>query len=278
MFLLYFLIMYSLTGLISCSTLADVTSERSVPSVVILGTAKGGTTDLWYYLMNHHEMFSRIGALPRKELDFPMICKSFEKNSNEACKADEIQTLLLCPRNVIYPSIDFQRADCSKKSIDCDLSPSFQIENPLLRYTRQEKQALLSKCSASQNRTLSRPIQYTIDATPGFLNRYSETSYYLQKLNKHAHNIPLFICLLRNPVTRTISLYNHWYVQRHASRDHQYLTLNDQLELELAILQLPHHLKLIEKANNVVMSRDSLNKTSEALQAYVTLCANMKRC
>ena len=103
--ILYFLSSHDTEAVTSERTTPPGLSNQAVPSLVLLGTAKGGTTDLWHILHNlgigfeQYEKGSASHIQTRKELDFfsGELCTS----STSVCPAEQMEWLLRCPNSVL---------------------------------------------------------------------------------------------------------------------------------------------------------------------------------
>lgn len=81
-------------------------SSEAVPSLVLLGTAKGGTTDLWHIIHNlkigfeQYEASSVDHIQTKKELDFfsGVLCTS---SSRFECPPEHLKILLRCPNSIL---------------------------------------------------------------------------------------------------------------------------------------------------------------------------------
>lgn len=84
---------------------SDGLNKNAVPSLVLLGTAKGGTTDLWHIIHNlnigfeQYEKGSSQHIQTKKELDFfgGSYCVS---ESSAVCPVSQMKSLLRCPNSV----------------------------------------------------------------------------------------------------------------------------------------------------------------------------------
>lgn len=133
---LMFLLITQLATLLSAiSAPSPQLSEASIPSLVLLGTAKGGTTDLWHMLHRVHKGFCsydrseagmyKIGQFPehiqtKKELNFfsstiDSVCFGALSNPHEGggsgtsenlCSPRDLSSLLRCPNTLLNQLID----------------------------------------------------------------------------------------------------------------------------------------------------------------------------
>ena len=99
---------------------------------------------------------------------------------------------------------------------------------------------------------------------------YSLGSYALNELAKETKAEPLYIILLKDPVQRIMSLYNHWYLQEKGNG--YSLDLEELVQLELAILSLPRCKKFIEQMYNAGPKSKGAKayKAAEALRQLMT--------
>ena len=172
-------------------------SEYSTPSLVILGTAKGGTTDMWEMVHILHKGFASYSSAafssrcpcrirPWKELMFFNdkydFCYSAD-NIQTWCNVSELSTLLRCPISV---------------------------------FTNQSTphRMMVSLCNAElQRRKVSVPV-FTATASPLLLLLASPSSDALMKTYQDTQAAPLFATFLRDPTRATVSLYNHGMVRQ----------------------------------------------------------------
>jgi hypothetical protein len=157
--------------------------------LVILGAAKGGTTDIWNMLHTYHSKYNSVRLTPwqtEKELNLldPTVCQE------SLCNSSELYYLLRCPyqllrkterKNVLQVCYDFQQSRLEK------------YRNPIAARMMSKK-------------------MHTLTARPSLLFSYTDASKLLMQISKETHYRPLFIVLLRQPVHRIVSLYNHGQV------------------------------------------------------------------
>lgn len=174
-------------------------TQQATPSVVILGTAKGGTTDIWNLLHILHAGFAsfatkdlkgeplengRSQIRPWKELLFFNerydYCKS--GNNKRYCDVSEMSTLLHCPSQVFFSGN----------------TPHSKI---------------IQKCKDDiRVRNISIPL-FTATASPMLFQSAQAASPPLMHLYHETKSPPFFAVLMRNPTKATISLYNHGMVR-----------------------------------------------------------------
>lgn len=187
--------------------------SKATPSFVILGTAKGGTTDIWHLVHKFYygfaqfhpkDPFQRIQT--KKELNFfnPSLC--------ELCSPMQFRSFFRCP--------------------------SLVINNP-----KENEPSLMKRCSQwLLNNKIDAP-EYTITASPSLMYEYVNASLVLGKLANQSTFTPLFLILLRNPITRIQSLYNHWMIQEGVNG---YIwSLDKVLQLELELLSTTESQKFL---------------------------------
>lgn len=227
--------------------------ESSLPHLVILGVAKGGTSELWHSIMTQHPYFQRysnvpeLKYLPVKELNFPGVCASMSIGATSLCNASIIDTLLKCPKYINDQTTrDFQPKNFHKSINNC------------------------TKWLNKYRHTVT--YNYTIDANPSYLYYHQLSKNYLSQFHKQGYKKPLYIALLREPISKIISLYNHWHNRTNGSI--YSLSLQHQLQLELNVLRLPNNMELVRKATHIKLT-DSNTKILTAFASFTTLCNNM---
>jgi hypothetical protein len=209
----------------------------------------------------------------KKELDFwsgtrggQKICTeslSISKEKLSICSANEMKILLNCPKNLLdqysLQGNDLTRA-CQRWLQDRQLGPpphilaSFNLIFPTLL------------CIVDLS-------LYTATASPSLLYEYELTSRILSSFAKETHATPLFLLLLRDPIQRTISLYNHWYLQELHTGNGYSLPLEQLLELELNLLSLPYPQSLLQSIYSSLLNRTFLSSffiSHEKLIQYMT--------
>lgn len=196
--LMNFLWIYLLRTYVVADILYSGITDRATPSVVILGTAKGGTTDIWDLLHVLHRGFATFVPVtysplcpcrirPWKELLFFNENHSYcttDQNVRKSCNASQMSTLLRCPTSVF-------------------LNHSYHHSDLLL--------ACLNDLTAKQ---ASVPL-FTATASPMLLQSAKSASFALTELYGETKSPPFFVVLLRDPTRATISLYNHGMVSLH---------------------------------------------------------------
>jgi hypothetical protein len=174
-------------------------SSGATPSVVILGTAKGGTTDIWDLLHVIHSGFSTFASKeysnkcpcrirPWKELlffnDYHDYCNNHNNNSSvrKFCNVSEISTLLRCPTSVF------------------------------VNHSLKQSDMLLACHNDLAAKHASAPV-FTATASPMLLQSAKSAGFALMQLFRETKAPPFFVVLLRDPTRATISLYNHGMVR-----------------------------------------------------------------
>jgi hypothetical protein len=237
--------------------------SSSVSKFLFQGTAKGGTTDLWHILQrlnvgfSQYEINSTRIIQTKKELDFfsgvlctppPSLSSSSLLTGNSLpCSASVMKTFLKCPRHLIDQHFSsFSSAD-SVSSL-----------------------ALIKTCQQWLDQYLDQSLPsplYTITASPSLLYEHESVSSILSSLITETNASPLFILLLRDPIQRTISLYNHWSIQEANSGNGYALPLEQLLELELDLLLLPQPQRLLRA---IFSSLNSSPRTKASLISVMT--------
>ena len=348
-------------------TLTSCLSNNSVPSLVILGAAKGGTTDIWSLLSTHHSLFNnnkrvvnkkevnkRVVNKKKSKIDDDIkknkmkknnnkkkrnVMKYDENNNNESMKRqlmnnnnnnnskydvndDEVRRLWKIEKevNLLTPGIcglkqqekeqqevqhlvtrvcEFQQHQYQPQEGDLvDFCSNYYQDKRKLnyhfilelckkqqRYNREQQHLVVDlcnkhqqqqdnnkKCSAydiyvmlrcqrklaisenisgchdffKKHHSISFQYEYTMTARPTLLFLYTKASQLFQQLMDDTRTPSLFMVLLRNPVDRTISLYNHGQMQKlalnpHVSVDNVFsvgysMPLEEVLDIEFNIL------------------------------------------
>jgi hypothetical protein len=81
--------------------------RKAVPSLVLLGTAKGGTTDLWHIIhklkigFDQYENGQTNRIQTRKELDFFGGTFCVSDTTSAVCPVSHMETLLRCPNSIL---------------------------------------------------------------------------------------------------------------------------------------------------------------------------------
>ena len=177
-------------------------NSNAVPSLVILGAAKGGTTDVWDMLTTFHSKFNNPKLRPwkiEKEVNLlsPHMC-SRDHNKHEGCTPTprDVYLMLRCPRKL---AIQENYTACKQ---------FFETQQLRQQHPRQHKSTLPQPQRAAS--PLS-PLhfEYSATARPTLFFLYTQAAQLFRQLTARTHTPSLFMVLLRNPVDRAVSLYNH---------------------------------------------------------------------
>jgi hypothetical protein len=117
------------------------------------------------------------------------------------------------------------------------------------------------------------PSIFTVTASPSLLYEYAAASLILGRILANTFIPPLFIILLKDPVSRTISLYNHWYLQELQTGNGYSLSLEELVSLELDLLSRPYPSSLL---NMIVESVHNETRVRAVLGAAASLRAYME--
>lgn len=102
-------------------------------------------------------------------------------------------------------------------------------------------------------------------ASPSLIYEYIIGGHAITSFAKETGARPLFIALLKDPVQRIMSLYNHWQVQ--SGESGHSLDLDTLVGLELGILATPKAKRLLE----IIATMKSVPKHSRGARAAETL-------
>lgn len=213
--------------------------KNAIPSLVVLGTAKGGTTDIWHLIHKYHSGFSQfiLGENDRiqtkKELDF-FTSSSMCFN----CSPAQLRFLFRCPNHIIS-------------------TPPYDS-------------SLLKRCASWLHANKVDAPMYTITASPSLFYEYQKASLVLGNILYKTSTYPLFLVLLRNPVDRARSLYNHWMIQEKSNG--YALPLEQLLELELSLLETPEAVKYLQIiSDSHSSSLLAISRAFDNLRDYMTV-------
>jgi hypothetical protein len=201
----------------SLSLLTPQLNSSAIPSLVILGIAKGGTTDLWDLLHNYHRGFQSYSysstssrstpphkslVHPWKELDF----FSFHSSTNICsdlvhCSIENIKTFLSCPTSIFQNSLHSHSP----------LKESNQTPTHLL-HAPPHPLHLLELCSHEILHRKIIPSLYSATASPSLIFSAPSASKVLMKFYEVTKAAPLFLVLFRHPIDWVVSMYNHGMV------------------------------------------------------------------
>ena len=165
------------------------------------------------------------------------ICRSSE---GLICSVEEMKILLFCPRQIIDQFADLNLID--------------RCQNWLIQHSK------------------NLPL-YSITASPSLLYEHHLGTIALSSFIQQTNATPLFIILLKDPIQRLISLYNHWYLQELHTKNGYSLSLESLIELELNLLSLPYPQLLLSTIYSTILNRTSLKllfETENKLYLYMT--------
>jgi hypothetical protein len=226
------------------------------------GTAKGGTTDLWHILQKLNVGFTQ-----------------YETNTSSASSTANRRIIQTKKELNFYdgtfctpppPPLSSSSTSPFIRSGRADLSPcSASVMKTLLRCPRhlidQSSSSSSSTLTACQNWLHDQQLPsppFTMTASPSLLFQHDLAFPVLSALATETKASPLFILLLRDPLQRTISLYNHWSLQEAKTHSGYSLPLEKLLELELNLLSLPHPQRLLQ---HITTALKTIPRTKAAL-------------
>jgi hypothetical protein len=194
--------------------------HRAVPSFVILGVAKGGTTDLYSMISSLHSGFHSDKF---KEIDVANLCE-------QPCTPEKLQCLIQCPKLTYF--------NCSKS---------------VGRATNITDDKSCSMWLAHFNTTAA-SYKYTMEANPSQYLRTAQYPHFFQDLAQQSAFQTLFLLSLREPVSTIRSLFNHWNwnFMKHAGT-HVLEPLENVLDRELRQLSSPKNSKLLGKLSSLLL-------------------------
>lgn len=153
--------------------------------------------------------------------------------TGSVCPTEHMKTLLLCPRHII---------------------DQFSLQGV----------HLANACRWWLNEHVHSSPSYTVTASPSLLYEHELGTYTLSHFAKETNSLPLFIILLKDPIQRSISLYNHWSIQELKTGNGYSLPLENILELELNLLSLPYPKSLLSIIYNSILNRTNIKSLFEA--------------
>lgn len=188
-------------------------NSAAVPSLSILGAAKGGTTDLYYLVKDLH---SGVPPHSRKEENLAALSAPFS--------AARARCVLLCPNG----DAACHQLTSVKTVKDCDrwLNQS-GLEGYLQKYP------------------------YTVDADPAqifYFDRYIDK---YNELQHETGANTLFLLTLRDPVTAVPSVYNHWTASGQI-KEVDGETLETRLKKQFLLLEQPRHWQKLQRISDLV--------------------------
>lgn len=197
----------------------------AVPSLIIPGVAKAGTTDLWETLVSVHPGFNAhdsSGSILdlEKEFNLGFVSGEYIKNSEiYPCPAETMRSIMRCP-----------------ESITRGPKPPRERNKP----PPPPRPRNLSLCEAwLENPEVHAPI-YSLDACPYLMREARVRLPSIMILNTKNNackdteirdKTPLVLPLIRDPINRTVSYYNYFLLRSDA------IPLDAMLSTELDILQ-----------------------------------------
>ena len=212
-----------------------------VPSLIILGQARAGTTDIFTKVQKNHPYFrtefSNI-TTSYKEFRSFNFCRYMAQFPNHTCTPEILAKMLSCPSYVM--------GDSGEKQL-----PFKQLQ----------------MCEKWQSEHRGTGPLMTIDASPAYFRSYAEGTKFLQEFetNRRGTGRPIFLLLLREPVARMIALYNVW--ERTWGSHYFSTSLEKMLSLELRIF----HSSTVRKLLPSVVHRHN-----DTISSYYKLKAIMK--
>jgi hypothetical protein len=113
-------------------------------------------------------------------------------------------------------------------------------------------------------------------ASPSLMYEYIIGGHALATFAKETGGRPLFIALLKDPVQRIISLYNHWQVQGKATGAGHSLDLDTLVGLELGLLSTPKAKKFLEGISKGMVAPKGVGaaRSAESLRQFMTKMLN----
>lgn len=162
--------------------------------------------------------------------------------TGSVCPVEHMKTLLLCPRHII---------------------DQFSLQGV----------HLANACRWWLNEHVIGSPTYTVTASPSLLYEHELGTYTLSHFSKETGSLPLFIILLKDPIQRTISLYNHWSLQELSTGNGYSLSLENMIELELNLLALPYPQSLLSIIYTSILNRTNIKllfEAEEKLYSYMT--------
>lgn len=150
------------------------------PSLIILGQARGGTTDAFNLIQKHHPLFQLQHEGSYKEFNFARFCSFLDQCCNFTCTADIVQMMLACPGDIVGN------------------------QSPPMQYKACRSWVLATK-------NVKQPCA-TMDAAPSLFSRFYSGTSILNTFNQQRGSSvwPITLLFVREPVSRIIALYSMW--------------------------------------------------------------------
>jgi hypothetical protein len=221
-------------------------SSHAVPSLVILGAAKGGTTDVWDMLATHHCKFNNGKHLTWKiEKEVNLLAHQLCGIEKDMCSARDVYMMLRCPRKLASDE-NFSACKAFYESKQLQASASASMESIKSSISERERATVSVERKVSYKSESDR-FRYTATARPSLFFLYTQGSQLFRHIYQETKTPSLYMVLLRNPVERAISLYNHGQMFRLAQNPNVVtgdvlkigysLPLEDVLTVEFDILE-----------------------------------------
>ncbi|CAM9657887.1 unnamed protein product [Phaeothamnion confervicola] len=176
---------YSHPNFLPFATTAPGMQRGTHPSLVLIGTAKGGTSDFHQLIMERYCHVFNVAQV--KELDGLRYTGGYSgRMAYERIVAGD-------PHNLPIPSLNVTPRTYPKLGLPYDL------------------QKYVGNAVYTWRLNATGPLPYTIDATPTYLDWGPADAVFSLKTITEWSNV---IAFLREPVSRTHSLFNHWLIMR----------------------------------------------------------------
>lgn len=226
-FLIYFFYIYSRNNYVY----SIILSYSSIPSLIILGTSKGGTTDLWDLLHYYHLGFLSISFSTLTTNYLSNFSNSSNSSTlfNSSNHLKSLKSLKVIKSQLIHPWKELDFFSLSSYNNICYIQSKCTINKMkiLLNCPTNIFQTFLSSPTSSsssqfnyiyelcwkeiQKRNIL-PSLYSATASPSLFFSAKLASPILMKFYQITKTSPLFIVLFRNPIDWIISMYNHGMV------------------------------------------------------------------
>jgi hypothetical protein len=186
-------------------------NPKAIPSLVILGVAKGGTTDLWDLLHTYHTGFQVHTKQHQQHQQHPSHENSHSDKKMMIHPWKELDFFTSHHRtNVCYPTAPHEKRNCSIEKMKILLNcPTGVFESSI---HNQDIAHIEKNCLNEINRRQIIPSLFTATASPSLLYSAASASQVLMQFYQTTHVAPLFLLLLRNPIDWIISMFNHGMV------------------------------------------------------------------
>lgn len=272
----------------------DLDSE-AVPSLMIVGVAKGGTTDMWNVLTNIHPGFmarynSRNYMLD-KEVNIGFVSESFLQKSLVApfpCAEEQIQNMLKCPQIMIRNN-DFSRnmtrcMEWLNGSIGKVAIPRYTVDSfpYMMRESRTRMPNVIflnmghSNTSNRVRRVWGGHENIKQNGDKGGNKGDKKTAEVIPTSTTQCQvtrkRLPKILTLLRDPFNRTISYFNYFITRR------QSFSLEQMISMELDFLDSPTQRSLLHDLKLSMSTPEKITRENayKAMEIYDVLNENMK--